>query len=106
MPIRAHDSKPVVSARVQALILDTPRLREQLLPEGPLGSPYEVLDYRAVLVLEDRNGRKAVFHRTQRVRFLQDGVGAILDHFWGDGVLLADYAQTAGEIGESFKDAG
>ncbi len=75
-------SENMISGRIGALILGSPRLRQQLQPEGPLISPYEILDYRSVLVLEDEKGTRAVFQRTQRVKFLQDGVEAILDHFW------------------------
>ncbi len=96
----------VVSPKVYGLILDSERLRAKLLPQGILGSPYEILDYRATLVLADPRGHRATFHRTQRVRFLQDGVAAILDHLWGDGVTLTHYHNTAGALGESFKDAG
>src|SRR3954469_13233284 len=92
------DGEEVISPRINALILGSPRLRQQLLPEGPLVSPYEILDYRSVLVLEDQQGVKAVFRRTQRVKFLQNGVEAILDHFWGDGVLVVDYRNSAGRI--------
>src|SRR4051812_30048468 len=96
----------VVSPKIYGLILDSEWLRSRLLPEGPLGSPYEILDYQATLVLADPEGHQATFHRTQHVRFLQDGVSALLDHFWGDGVLLTNYRNTAGPIGDSFKDAG
>ncbi len=102
----SSENKGVISAKVAALILGSPRLRQQLLPEGPLISPYEILDYRSVLVLEDEKGSKAVFHRTQRIKFLQDGVEAILEHFWGDGVLVVDYQHSAGRIADSFKDEG
>src|SRR5437868_6656003 len=91
----------VISAPLTALILSSAHLREQLLPQGLMCSPYEVLDYRSTLVLHDQNGRKATFQRIQRIRFLQDGVAAILDHFWGAGVLLTEYTTTAGRIGDS-----
>ena len=99
-------SADVVSPRVYGLILDSKPLARRLLPQGLIGSPYEILDYRATLVLTDAKGRLAIFRRTQRVRFLQDGVSAILDHLWGDGVMLTDYRHTAGRIGKSFKDQG
>lgn len=81
---------PVVSAAVYGRILTSSRLRRLLLPEGLWRSPYEVLDYRATLILHDRYGLRATFARTQEVQFQQDGVGGILDHAWGDGVLLTD----------------
>ena len=96
----------VVSPKVYGLILDSESLRSRLLPEGPIGSPYEILDYQATLVLDDPEGRRATFHRTQQIQFLQGGVSAILDHFWGDGVQLVDYRNTAGVIGDSFRDRG
>jgi hypothetical protein len=96
----------VVSPKVYGLILASESLRSRLLPEGPIGSPYEILDYRATLVLDGPDGHRATFHRTQQVCFLQNGVSAILDHFWGDGVQLVDYRNTAGPIGDSFKDQG
>ena len=102
----SHPAIDVVSPRIYGLILDSKALAARLLPDGLIGSPYEILDYRATLVLHDPEGRRATFRRTQRVRFLQDGVAAILDHFWGDGVQLANYRHTAGPIADSFKDRG
>jgi hypothetical protein len=96
----------VVSPKIYDLILDSASLCSRLLPGGLIGSPYEILDYRATLVLPDPKGQRAIFQRTQQIRFLQDGVSALLDHFWGDGVILTDYQNTAGSIGDSFKDAG
>ena len=98
------DPTPIVSPRVYALILTSPRLARQLLPEGFICSPYQVLDYDITLVLEDTRGSEAVYRRRQRIQFQQDGVAAILDHFWGDGVTTAGYATTAGRIADTFKD--
>ena len=100
------DPRPIVSARITALILDSPRLRHQLFPEGLMTSPYTVLDYHQTLILRDRKGTRAVFRRVQRIQFQQDGVGAILDHFWGDGVALVSYGNSAGPIMASFRDQG
>jgi hypothetical protein len=96
----------VVSPNVYSAILASPDLRQQIIPEGLAGSPYEILTYDATLTLDDPGGREATFQRVQQVRFLQDGVSAMLDHLWGDGVLLTHYRNSAGTIGESFKDAG
>ena len=96
----------VVSPKIYCAILASPDLRDQIIPEGLAISPYEILDYAATLTLEDPDGREATFQRVQQVRFLQDGVSAILDHLWGDGVLLTHYRHSAGTIGESFKDGG
>ncbi len=99
-------NRPVVSPSIYALILTSPNLRQALIPEGPLSSPYEVLSYQGTLTLHDKKGTKATFERTQQVRFEQDGVSAILDHIWGDGVLITNYYNSAGSIEDSFKDQG
>jgi hypothetical protein len=93
----------IVSPKVYALILSSPRLKRLLLPEGFICSPYSVLDYDMTLILEDKKGSTAVFRRRQRIQFQQEGVGAILDHFWGDGIT-AEYSSSAGRIVDSFKD--
>ena len=102
----APDPPAVVSPKLYALILTSPRLRHQLLPQGLVTSPYAVLDYDATLILHDGEGSMATVERMQHIRFQQDGVGAILDHFWGDGVGLAEYAHSGGALRESFKDQG
>ena len=97
---------PFLSSRITRLILDSPYLRHLVLPEGSESSPYEILDYQASLVLEDVRGRRATFKRRQVVRFTQDGVGAILDHAWGNGVLVTNYHHSAGSLADTFKDEG
>lgn len=56
-------------------------------PEGM----YEVLDYEAKLELSDAQGKTAICHKWQRVRFLQDNVIAFQDQAWGDGEIFAKY---------------
>src|SRR4051794_35669641 len=97
---------PVVSARAYALMLTSRNLASRLLPEGLFSSPYEVLDYDAQLTLHDARGAWATFWRRQRVRFLQDGVSAILDHAWGAGVVATHYDNSAGSLDDSFVDEG
>ncbi len=96
----------IVSPKVWDLILDSPHLRQSIVPQGLALSPYEILDYNATLTLHDERGVKATFQRTQKVRFLQQGVSAILDHAWGEGVLVANYHHSAGPLEDSFKDQG
>jgi hypothetical protein len=52
---------------------------------------YEVLDYESQLELRDAGGKTAVYHKRQRVRFLQDNVIAYQDMAWGDGEIFASY---------------
>src|SRR5687768_14877240 len=94
----------IVSPKIYSLILTSPRLKRLLLPEGLLCSPYAVLDYDMTLTLTDESGAEAILRRRQRIQFQQDGVSAILDHFWGDGIIAAAYATTAGRIIDTFKD--
>ena len=100
------DPLPVVSDRLIALILSSPRLQKLVLPGGLVSSPYKILDYQGTLILRDKTGATAVARREQRVKFHQDGVGAILDHFWGPGVQLAEYTTTAGTLRDSLRDQG
>ncbi len=97
---------PFVSNSTYALISSSPRLKGGLLPGGLLTSPYEILDYDATLTLDDPMGISATFQRTQKIRFLQDGVSAIMDHMWGDGVVVTHYDNNAGRLDDSFKDGG
>lgn len=96
----------VVSPLIWSLILDSSRLRRAIVPEGLAISPYEILGYEATLVVHDEKGRRATFQRTQKIRFLQQGVSAILDHAWGDGVVITNYRHSAGALEESFRDEG
>ena len=47
-----------------------------MLPGGVSTNPYEILNYEATLTLEDPRGIKATFRRTQKIRFIQEGVSA------------------------------
>lgn len=97
------DATPVVSPRINAIIWSSPRLRQILLPESPLISSYEISDYDSTLILHDTDGTSATFSRRQKIRFLQNGVSAMLDHFWGDGVVTY-YHNEAGTLEDSFID--
>lgn len=97
---------PVISPKIMAVIASSPRLKRRLFPQSLFLAPYRVLDYDATLVLRDKKGSVATFQRVEKVEFQQDGVRAILDHFWGDGVTVAEYRNTAGWLGDSLRDEG
>jgi hypothetical protein len=103
-PSPAASPIAVVSAAAAATILRTPHLRRLLVPEGLLPSPYTVLTFDATLQLHDPLGLRATFIRRQTVQFAQEGVGAILDHVWGDGIALTDYWTDAGRLIGSIRD--
>ena len=65
---------------------------------------YEVLDFDFHLELKDPRGKVAVFHKREKVRFLQDNVIAYQDQAWGDGELFADYKCTPGVPVDCYKD--
>jgi hypothetical protein len=100
------DPSDVISPEAYELIMRSPDLRLALMPEGLVPSPYRILSYDATLTLMDPDGKFASFERTQRVMFQQDGVTALLDHFWGDGITAAQYSTTAGPLGRLFTDSG
>jgi hypothetical protein len=100
------ESAQIVSARTYAQILTSRRLRNRLLPEGIRRSPYEILDYDVTLNLNDAKGLRATHKRSQRIRFLQNGVSGILDHMWGTGITPTTYYSDAGRLEDSFRDEG
>lgn len=106
MQATVTEPSSLVSAKLYALILSSARLKKMLLPEGLITSPYEILDYQATLTLEDPKGMKATFKRNEEVRFLQNGVAGILEHAWGEGIILTSFHHQAGTIEDSFKDEG
>ena len=57
---------------------------------------YEVLEHKSTLELLDNQGKKAIFHKRQKVRYLQDYIIAYQDQAWGDGEILLDYRCTPG----------
>lgn len=96
-------TSPVLSAQAEQFILSSERLRGALLPEGQGTSPYEILGYAATLTLHDVKGIRATYRRRQTIRFLQNGVSALLEHIWGDG-LLFEYQNDVGRIADSIRD--
>jgi len=65
---------------------------------------YEVLDHRVSLELLDVKGKKAVYRKCQRVRFLQDNVIAYQDLAWGDGKIFAKYKCSPGIAVDKYQD--
>lgn len=57
---------------------------------------YEVQEYESILELLDTKGQEAIFHKRQRVRYLQDNIIAYQDQAWGDGRILLNYSCAPG----------
>lgn len=97
---------PFLSASLLARLRSTDRLDKRLAPEGFGHSPYRVMSYRSIVSFDSPAGQYAFVRRMQQVQFLQDGVTAVLDHVWGDGVPVAHYDHSAGQLEGSFVDRG
>ena len=65
---------------------------------------YEVLEYETRLELLDARGEKAVLHKRERVRFLQDNIIAYQDMAWGDGDTFADYRCSPGVAVDRYRE--
>jgi hypothetical protein len=57
---------------------------------------YKVLEYESTLELKDCKGKKALFKKCKKVRYLQDNIIAYQDQAWGDWEILLDYRCTPG----------
>lgn len=104
MTQRAEIPPPLLSAAVIRQLRDAPTLRTAIFPGGLLTSPYRVLRYQSTVTLETASGSIATIRRHQDVVFLHDGVAAVLDHVWGDGVPLTAYDHSAGTLEETLRD--
>lgn len=57
---------------------------------------YEVLDYESTLEIPGRSGKKAIFKKRKKVRYLHDDIIAFQDYAWGDGEILCNYRSNRG----------
>lgn len=65
---------------------------------------YEVLEHEAHLEIKNRTGSKVVYHKRQKVRFLQNHVIAYQDMAWGDGDIFADYSCSPGVAVDRYRE--
>ena len=65
---------------------------------------YEILEYDTTLEVKDRRGKRAVFRKHQRVKFLQNNVIAFQDYVWGDGEIFADYRCKPGVVVDRYQE--
>jgi hypothetical protein len=84
---------------VQRILQFGKRLQVILSPTGI----YEVLSYESTLELKDSDGKKAVFSKREKVRYLQNNVIAYQDQAWGDGQILLDYRSTPGKAVDMYR---
>lgn len=76
-----------------------------LLPlRKPILGMYQVLDHQVELELCDISGKKAIYRKTQMVRFLQDNIIAYEDKAWGDGEIFTAYRCSPGLAVDCYAD--
>lgn len=80
------------------------RLGKQIVPFKSHEGMYDVLECDSCLELLDSKGVKAIIHKRQKVRFLQDNIMAYQDKAWGDGEIFADYKCSPGVAVDRYRD--
>jgi hypothetical protein len=80
------------------------RFIQRVFPIAAQPGIYEVLEREIRLELKDPHGKEAIFHKRQRVRFLQDNIIAYEDKAWGDGKIFEDYKCSPGVPVDSYRD--
>ena len=76
------------------------RLIAQLDDLRPL---YEVKDYQAGLEVLDAKGKRAIYTKRERLRFLRNNVTSLYDYGWGTGEAFASHRVHPGRIVERQK---
>ena len=64
---------------------------------------YEVLEYESTLELLDKEGKRAVFRKKKKIRYLQNNIIAYQDYGWGDGDHFQDYRAKPGVPVDRYK---
>ena len=64
---------------------------------------YEVLEYNLIYELKDNKGKKAHFHKQEKVRYVQDNIVRYRDQAWGDGKILQNYRCSPGVKADEYK---
>lgn len=80
------------------------RLSRRVLAAQSREGMYEVLDFDVCLELQDTGGSRAVLHKRQSVRFLQNNILAYQDKVWGDGNQFAEYKCAPGRAVDRYRE--
>lgn len=97
------DLAALVLKEWQVVLVLVLRALPYLLVERNRGM-YEILEYETTLDLVDCKGHTAVFHKRQKVRFLQDNIIAFQDYAWGDGEIFTSYQCTPGQVVDRYQE--
>ena len=112
MPEEVANPKPEFIPRLILLVLGMPWMNiirklgqfcRKLLCGQTSEGMYEVLEYESTLELLDKQGKRAMFQKREKVRYLQDNIIAYQDQAWGDGKILLNYRVTPGKAVDVYK---
>ncbi len=95
---------PILGSDLFEIIADLWRLGKHIFSAKAHEGMYEVLDLNVRLDLQDTKGHKAIFYKTEKVRFLQDNIIAYQDKAWGDGNIFAEYKCSPGVPVDRYRD--
>ena len=95
---------PFFGSDLFEIILTLLRLGKRIVSSEAHEGMYQVLEHEAVLDLKDTKGKKAVYTKRQKVRFLQDNIIAYQDQAWGDGNVFAEYKCSPGVAVDRYQD--
>ena len=79
------------------------RIGRQVLNGLATEGTYEVLDYSIRLELKDPEGKRALVHKQERIKYLQNNILAFQDQAWGDGKILLNYRCKPGVPVDKYK---
>src|SRR3954471_8735822 len=80
------------------------RLGRRILSLKTHEGMYQVLEYEVQLEILDSKSEKAVLHKREKVRFLQDNIIAYQDQAWGDGEIFAGYECSPGVPVDQYRE--
>jgi hypothetical protein len=95
---------PLLGSDLIEIILFLTRLAKHTFRFKSQEGTYEVLDYHAQLEILDSQGKQVVYHKRQKVRFLQDNIIAYQDQAWGDGDFMANYQCSPGVAVDTYRE--
>lgn len=70
---------------------------------GAKEDAFEVQDYKASIEILDAKGRRAVYRKRRRLRFLRNHVTSFFDYGWGTGETFASHRVRPGRVVERRK---
>ena len=79
------------------ILIDVGKFGLEFVKGTASGGIFEVLEYESTLEFHDPKGKRATFHKRQKVRYLQDNIIAYQDQAWGDGEILLRYRCAPGK---------